>query len=267
MSAKPTDSVPKTSSSHLNRQIAQYSAAAAVAGVSLLALASPASGEVVFTKKTIHIPLATDGSLEPIKISMANNGIDNFNFTLSSTALSVYRFLLVGGSSLQDGLRVGTGPAFNVYLGALRRGERIGPSNPSSLFNEGLVEESLSNGPNNRIFFGSWGGSPKNRYLGVRFPINGQLHYGWIRLTVTTNPDPHTPVMSATITGYAYETVPNKAISAGTAAMAASAAEKPTAEVQVPKNIQNQSGPALGMLALGSQALALWRREDTLISN
>ncbi len=202
MSANPTDSVPKTSSNHLNRQIAQYSVAAAVAGVSMLALAQPAAGEVVFTKKTIHLPLATGGTMEPVKISMANNGIDNFEFTLSSTpAFGAYRFLLAGGASLQDELRVGTGPAFNVYLGALRRGERIGPSNASSQFNAGLVEESVSNGANNRIFFGSWGGSPKNRYLGVRFPINGQLHYGWIRLTVTTNPAPHTPVMSATITG------------------------------------------------------------------
>ena len=123
MSANPTDSVPKTSSNHLNRQIAQYSVAAAVAGVSMLALAQPAAGEVVFTKKTIHLPLATGGTMEPVKISMANNGIDNFEFTLSSTpAFGAYRFLLAGGASLQDELRVGTGPAFNVYLGALRRG-------------------------------------------------------------------------------------------------------------------------------------------------
>lgn len=261
MSTRTADVVSKASSNNLNRQVAQYSIAAAVAGVSVLALAAPAAGEVVVTKKTIHVPLATDGTLEPIKISMANNGINNFQLTLSSTSLGVYRFLLAEGASLQDELRVGTGPAFNVYLGALRRGERIGPSNASSQFNEGLVEESLSNGPNNRIFFGSWGGSPKNRYLGVRFPINGQTHYGWIRLTVTTNPDPHTPVMSATITGWAYETVPNKAIAAGTAAIAASAAQKPSAELRAPNNIQANSGPSLGMLAAGADALPVWRRE------
>ena len=266
MSALFTDST-KVFSNHLNRQIAQYSIAAAVAGVSVLAMASPAAGEVVITKKTIHIPLATGGSLDPIKISMANNGIDNFNFTLSSTVLTQYRFLLIDGLSLGDELRVGTGPAFNVYLGALQRGAMIGPSNPLSSFNEGIGEISVGNGPSNRIFFGSWGGSPKNRYLGVRFPINGQIHYGWIRLTVTTNPDPHTPVMSATITGYAYETIPNKAIKAGTAAIAASAVNTPTAEVQVPENVQNQSGPSLGMLALGSEALPMWRREGTLTSN
>jgi hypothetical protein len=266
MSNQHVDSASKISSTNLNRQIAQYSIAAAVAGVSVLAMASPAAGEVVVTKKTIHIPLSTGGVIEPIKISMANNGVDNFKFSFYTD--QSYRHLDVGDASLGDQLQVGTGPAFNVYFGALPRGAKIGPNIPSSFFNGGgIVEISVGNGPSNRIFFGSWGGSPKNRYLGVRFPINGQIHYGWIRLTVTTNPDPHTPVMSATITGYAYETVPNKAIAAGTAATAASASEKPTAEVRVPENVQNQSGPSLGMLALGSEALPMWRREGTLTSN
>ncbi len=262
MSTRTADVVSESSSNNLNRQMAQYSIAAALAGVSVLALATPAVGEVVVTKKTIPVPLTTDGTLEPIKISMANNGIDNFQLTLSSTSLRVYRFLLADGVAPQDELRVGTGPAFNVYLGALRRGEQIGPSNASSQFNNGLVEESLGNGPSNRIFFGSWGGSPKNRYLGVRFPINGQTHYGWIRLTVTTNPDPHTPVMSATITGWAYETVPNKAIAAGTAAIAVSAAEKTSSLLHAASNIQANKGPSLGMLAAGADALPAWHRQD-----
>ena len=223
--------------------MAQYSIAAAVAGVSVLALAAPAAGEVVVTKKTIPVPLSTDGTLEPIKISIANNGIDNFQLTLSSTSLQVYRFLLADGVSPQDELRVGTGPAFNVYLGALRRGERI-------LGRTVAITWALSRRilwrRATEIFFGSWGGNPKNRYLGVRFPINGQTHYGWIRLTVTTNPDPHTPVMSATITGWAYETVPSKAIAAGTAAIAASAAEKPSAELCAPNNIEANSGHIAG---------------------
>jgi len=247
-------------SNNLNRQVAQYSLAAAVAGVGMLALAAPAVGEVVVTKKTIHIPLATNGTLEPVNISMANNGVDNFKFSFYQS--QSYRHLNVGGLSLRDELEVGTGPGFNVYFGALSRGAKVGPNVPSSFFNGGgIVEISVGNGPSNRIFFGSWGGSPKNRYLGVRFPINGQFHYGWIRLTVTTNPDPHTPVMSATITGWAYESVPNKAIATGTAATAGFAPENPAAEIEVPKKIHSQSGPSLGMLAAGAHALPMWRRE------
>ncbi len=57
----------------------------------------------------------------------------------------------------------------------------------------GIVEETLGNGPSHRIFFGSWKGSPKNRYLGGRVSSNGQTHYVWglnecYRLVTTTDP-------------------------------------------------------------------------------
>ena len=95
----------------------------------------------------------------------------------------------------------------------------------------GLVELSASSGVN-KYCKGFWGSNPKyylgvgcgepnNEYVGVRFLLNGQTHYGWIRLTVTTSPDPNGPPLTAKITGYAYETVANKAIKAGTAATAA----------------------------------------------
>jgi len=65
--------------------------------------------------------------------------------------------------------------------------------------------------------------------------------------------------MTATITAYAYETEPNAPISAG-------AGEEPTAELQPQANIQNQPGPSLGMLALGADAVPLWRRDEALAS-
>lgn len=252
-----SDSAKKVISDIFDRRVGQYSIAAAVAGVGMLALMQPAAGEVVVTKKTIHIPLATDGMLQPVKISMANNGINNFVFSMYTAG--TYRHLLIGGSALSDQLLAVGG--FDVYAAAVRRGARIGPSNPTSpffyYFGIGEISNSFSN---SKFFRGSWGGNHRNRYLGVRFPINGQTHYGWIRLTVTTNPKPHAPFMSATITGYAYETLPNKAILAGTAE---SPSASPSAEAQLPKTLRNQVGPSLGMLASGSEALPLWRREET----
>lgn len=260
MSNQPTDSVKKTSSNTFNRQVGLYSLAATVAGVSLMALSEPAAGEVVVTKKTIHIPLGTDGTPDYVRISMANNGVDNVTFSFYQSG--TYRHLNAGVANSGSALRVGTGPGFDVYFGALRRGTTIGPSNAPSSFNEGGIIEISNSTGSNRFFRGSWGGSPQNRYVGVRFLINGQTHYGWIRLTVTTNPKPHTAIMSATITGYAYETVPNKAIAAGTAAMAASATNKPTGEARTPKRTLDQ-GPSLGMLAAGADGLPIWRREKT----
>jgi hypothetical protein len=259
MSTHSAKSASKTSSNDLNRQIAHYSIAAAVAGVSMLALAEPAAAEVVVTRETIPIPLTPIDMRHPVKISMANNGVDNFTFHLTNSPpnsgrSSSFRSLaLVGATS-------NAAPIYQGYfIAPLPRGAKIGASAGFSPF-ESAVEQSLA-GVSGRGFRGYWGGNLKDHYVGVRFSIAGQTHYGWIRLTVTTNPDPHGPAMSAKITGYAYETVPNKTILAGTAAIAAAATEKSSAEVQSPKNIQNQTGPSLGMLALGAEALPMWRRE------
>jgi hypothetical protein len=60
---------------------------------------------------------------------------------------------------------------------------------------------------------GPWMGN-KTRYLGLKFFINGKAHYGWARVKVAQAID-GSPRLSATITGYAYETVANKAITTG----------------------------------------------------
>jgi hypothetical protein len=250
----PTDSAKKTPSNHLNRQAGVYSLAAAAAGVSMLALAQPAAGEVVVTKKTIPIPLAPNFQ-NPVKISMANNGVDNFSFILSGNSATGGSIILLGGGVFPEGNgnQVLIGGTFYGEALALPRGAKIGPA-PSFASSIPLVE-----GANSTRSRGFWGGDLKNHYLGVRFLISGETHYGWIRLTVTTSVQMRKPSMSATITGYAYETVANKPILAGTA-------EKPTAEVHVPESLQQQAGPSLGMLALGADGLPLWRREETLTS-
>jgi hypothetical protein len=50
-----------------------------------------------------------------------------------------------------------------------------------------------------------------NRYLGLRFRIDGKTHFGWARFTIKAQ----ARGVVATLTGYAYETVPNKPIIAG----------------------------------------------------
>ena len=47
----------------------------------------------------------------------------------------------------------------------------------------------------------------KTAYLGFRFQINGETHYGWAKLTVSG--------IEATLTGYAYEATPGQALTAG----------------------------------------------------
>lgn len=261
MKANGGDSGTNASANSFNLQIGLYSLAAAATGVSLLALAPPAAGEVVVTRRTIEIPVSTADIVHPVKISMANDGIVNFNFDLVSLPPTYGRGFSVRELNLwpasDDASPVMAGN-FRSYTPALPRGARIGPS---AAFGAIVVEvENTYAGSTFRGTQGYWGGNPKDHYVGVRFRISGQFHYGWIRLTVTTSTDPHGPAMTAKITGYAYETDPNKLILAGTAAVGASA-DKPAAAVQLPHNIQIQSAPSLGMLAAGADALPIWRRE------
>jgi hypothetical protein len=65
---------------------------------------------------------------------------------------------------------------------------------------------------------GPWVGKGKgvrNRYLGLKFVIHGKVHYGWARLSVTLGHHRQYDDVSGTLTGYAYETIPNKPIIAG----------------------------------------------------
>jgi hypothetical protein len=79
---------------------------------------------------------------------------------------------------------------------------------------------------------GSWV-NVKNRCLGVKFKIKGKIHYGWARLSVQVQ---FPLTITATLTGYAYETIPNKAIIAGKTKGPEDSAEQPA---------------TLGRLALG----------------
>ncbi|MDX2002132.1 MAG: T9SS type A sorting domain-containing protein [Chitinophagales bacterium] len=67
------------------------------------------------------------------------------------------------------------------------------------------------------VSVGNWI-SATDKYIGIKFQINGQTHYGWIRLDVQVTPT--TPIIR--IKDYAYEDVPNTPIVAGAMPAAAS---------------------------------------------
>jgi hypothetical protein len=102
-----------------------------------------------------------------------------------------------------------------------------------------------------RNIFGPWE-NVQNRFVGVEFLISGETHYGWIRLTVNFT----TRLPKATLTGYAYETVAGQPIQAG------QMVDRAAAKVESAP----QRTPSLGMLALGSEGLELWRRDDSLLT-
>ncbi len=91
----------------------------------------------------------------------------------------------------------------------------------------------------------------QDRYLGLEITINGQPHFGWARMTFSST--------AVTLSGYAYETIPGKAIVAG-------ATTDEQAELIGPERPMDASAfagsPSLGLLARGAAGLNLWRREE-----
>jgi hypothetical protein len=93
------------------------------------------------------------------------------------------------------------------------------------------------------LFRGPW--VAKDAFLGVKFLINSETHFGWVRLSVTAGRDVSS--FSATITGYAYNTVANQGVITGVPGAPVSGAVVHPA--------------SLGALSLGARGLAVWRRE------
>jgi hypothetical protein len=229
-----------------------YSVAAAAAGVSILAWAQPSTADVVITRKTIPLIPVTNG-FASASIDLNRDGIPDFSFSITDFQYHS-RAAKIGIIPLQGGAVVGV-PAEHapLYASALMRGAKIGPS--AHFSSKGFAEVERSFIPyvpsqSLRYVYGEWGGNPANRYVGVKFLIKGETHYGWVRLSVNSTGFP----MSGTITAYAYETVPNKRIFAGISPAAA-------AKNTVGKQNLRARGPSLGMLALGADGLARWIRK------
>lgn len=106
-----------------------------------------------------------------------------------------------------------------------------------------MASRFLSNGVLH--YSGPWAHT-RTGYLGIKFLVDGKIHYGWARVSIDGFP--------ATLTGYAYETIPDKPIPAGRIS-------GPTADLTVPLDCL-ASGATLGLLARGAEAMTLWRRKE-----
>jgi hypothetical protein len=106
------------------------------------------------------------------------------------------------------------------------------------------------------LSYGAWTQTTR-RYLGLKFIIQGQVHYGWARLNVTAT----IKGIYGAISEYAYETVPNKPIRTGQTGGAAK--KKHNAKLgPVPLDAPAPMPGDLGSLAAGAAGLALRRAED-----
>jgi hypothetical protein len=197
------DGEKSTSSQSLHQRLNAYALAASAAGVSLLALSEPSAAEIIYTH-THHV-IRWEGSY---KLDFNHDGttdltIQNKYFHTCTT----FDGSCFTSETLAAALVGNNAVVYNWYGAvAMKPGMRIGPRDKFKGGSEPMVK--CANG----IYpVGSWI-NVRDRYLGVKFKIKGETHYGWARLSVHIQ----LPITITTIlTGYAYETIPNKPIISG----------------------------------------------------
>ena len=259
-------------SKSLNQELSSYALAAEAAGLGLLALAQPAEAKIIYTPAHVQV-----NGIVPIDLN--HDGInDFFLFNYGFHTSSGGGALLVCLNPFNNGSRTvcasssfGTNAlnAFRVvesmgneWGAAVKPGAKIiGGDRFRSGHSADLGQVTFPTSSHQKpVWGGPWmngGKGVKNRYVGIKFQIKGRFHFGWARVTVTTQGNSFT----ARLTGYAYETIPNKGIVAG--------------KTKGPEKIDSQPASAtlsqpiraratLGTLALGAPGLSIWRREESL---
>lgn len=255
----------------LEKLLSAYASAAAAAGVSLLAMANSAEARIVYTPGYTNIPV---NNSEPVLLDLNHDGIGDFSFwnlayygdqgetdlelavgcaavpVPVSSHRSTCRYPdnqiwgrgIVSGrfaSALQAGFRVRRNRTY-FQQGQKRSGYYPPYAPVASMAGFGAAD--FSGFPSNRTsgqFLYT-----KDRYLGLQFIIDGQAHYGWVRLTVARQQI--LGGIQAAVTGYAYETIPDKPIITG--------------KTKGPDVITLEPA-SLGHLAQGASGISAWREK------
>ena len=208
-------------SDSLDWQLNTYALLASATGVSVLALAGASEAKVVYTK--------TDEVTRrgiPLFIDLNRDGIKDFVLRTTFYVGTAYLKLGLDASSAYHGTknavagrRLSRSGYFFSAASALRAGVKIGTAR--KFVHRPFMAEELfpkDGGSSHYSDLGLWvskGKGVRNRYLGLEFVVHGKVHYGWARLSVTLGHHQQYDDVGGTLTGYAYETVPNKAIIAG----------------------------------------------------
>ncbi len=232
----------------LDKRLAAYVTAATASGIGFIGLPQTAEAKIIYT------PTNTQVFERNVPLDLNNDGIADFNFKSGSEGHSFWMSLFpaVAGNGVKWNSAVNSAVA-------LAFGQPVGPN--------AKFQTSISYGA--RIIggfdtggsYGSGGAfaNTTNRYVGLKFSINGQTHYGWARLSAKLV---GTGAIGVVMTGYAYETTPNKTILVGHLHPDHIAGIKPVATVGAPKQ------PAsLGLLAQGARGIAVWRRDEEAVAN
>jgi hypothetical protein len=231
------------------QQLASYALAATAAGVSVLALTAPTEGKIVYKQvhrvigdgASFNLDLAGDGTADLTIENKHHHHCTTDGFCSSTQFLNVK---MAGANQV----------VYNVYGAvAMKPGMQIGPKN---VWRGGIQNMAAMLGSFGTSGVGGSWVNVKNRYLGVKFEIKGQTHFGWARLNVQVQVP---QAITATLSGYAYETLANQPITAGQIkGPDITNIEQSNAHLTAP----SPQPATLGTLALGAPGLSIWRREE-----
>ncbi len=213
-------------------------------------LAQPAGANIVYTPT--HATILGPHGFHRLDIN--NDGITDFTLRNTTSHNTDQGFWNLSEHAVAGNAVAGT----FVYRGfpenahAFNKGDQIGASQVFFQGQEKLV--SFYSGGGGYSARGNWI-NLRDRYLGLKFQIAGQTHFGWARFSVQVLTGPVR--INATLTGYAYETTADTPIIAGQTS--SPSAQDNSSALQIPAH-----EPAmLGLLAMGSPALSIWRREES----
>jgi hypothetical protein len=255
-------------SSPTQKRLSTYAAAAGAAGVGLLALAPIAGAEIVYTpvNQTIgrngsyNLDLNNDGVVDFILIERVGKD-GSFGATDQIVALEA----ATGNQAVCPSTFCISG---DTYAEPLIAGVSIRPTMRPRGWTGRQIPMAFEDVIDGRTYFGYGWTNLKNRYLGLKFKVNGEYHYGWARLSLQFHAgsgQDRTWVMQ--LTGYAYETVACESIITGQT----SGGNKFQGQSQDQYKDQSDASTGLkpeaffavlGTLALGADGLNLWRRKD-----
>jgi hypothetical protein len=249
---------PITLKPRLDRTLLAYVAAASAAGVSLLALTEPSQAEVVFTPTNQTI---SPGHLATIDLN--GDGITDFVITAHAFGFKTKGVNpTCGGTTCirySGSMRIKRERS-NLVVGAKNFRER--PFAKAFALNSKVGSSDAFLGTqtvfmqtcfvSNDTYEGYGGWRDTTRFLGLKLVLNGQNYFGWARVTEKQN----SCRITATLTGYAYETTPNTPILAGQRSGNDASIEPETAAGAM------LEPASLGRLARGAASLAAWRGNE-----
>ena len=227
-------------SSRLDQLLTSYAMAATAAGVAMLACAVPANARIVCGHSSASIVGEGTIPFNPAKSQFAPFNMAQTYFGGAGTTWN-RAFLTPNTKGASDLL------ATNNLPRPLANGEVIGPNGHFGkgnsyglLLTYGNYRGGTTNNHNGNFPF------DKSAYLGYKFSISGQDHFGWARLRVDIQ-KPHTVTK---LLAFGYETVSGKAIKAGSCA----SADATTTDADTKTSGNELTAATLGLLALGAKA-------------